>query len=74
MEVEFTFYYFSMWQWLTIATFCVISLIPAARILRRTGFSVWWAIFLVIPLLNLLALWVIAYMRWPADRAATATT
>ena len=66
MDVEFTFYYLSIWQWLGLAVLCVISLIPAARILRRAGLNVGWAIFLVIPLVNIMAIWVLAYVRWPA--------
>jgi len=66
MEMEFTFYFLSVWQWLAIAVFCVISVVPAVRILRRAGLSAWWAVFLVIPLVNLMALWVFAFTRWPA--------
>ena len=66
MDMEFTFYYLSVGQWIAIAVFCVASLVPAARILRRAGLSLWWSIFLVIPLVNVLALWALAYSRWPA--------
>ena len=66
MEMEFTFYFLSVWQWLAIAVFCVISVVPAVRILRRAGLSAWWAVFLVIPLVNLMALWVFAFIRWAA--------
>ena len=66
MDMEFTFYYLSTGQWIAIAVFCVASVVPAARILRRAGLSLWWSIFLVIPLVNVMALWVLAYSRWPA--------
>jgi len=66
MEMEFTFYYLSVGQWISIAVFCVASLVPAARVLRRAGLSLWWSIFLVIPLINVVALWALAYSRWPA--------
>ena len=66
MDMEFTFYYLSVGQWIAIGVFCVASLVAAARILRRAGLSVWWSVFLVIPLLNVMALWVLAYSRWPA--------
>jgi hypothetical protein len=66
MEMEFTFYYLSVGQWIGLAVFCVASLVPAARILRRAGLSLWWSIFLVIPLVNVMALWMFAYSRWPA--------
>ena len=66
MEMEFTFYYLSVAQWIGIAVFCATSLVPAARILRRAGLSLWWSIFFVIPVVNVVAVWVFAYSRWPA--------
>jgi hypothetical protein len=66
MDMEFTFYYLSTGQWIAIALFCAASLVAAARILRRAGLSVWWSIFLIIPLVNVIALWAVAYSRWPA--------
>jgi uncharacterized membrane protein YhaH (DUF805 family) len=41
------------------------------RVLRRAGYSAWWALLVLVPLVNLVALWVFAYVRWPAvDRSA----
>jgi hypothetical protein len=39
--------------------------IPIARILNRAGRSRWWTIVAFVPLLNLVGLWVFAFMRWP---------
>jgi uncharacterized membrane protein YhaH (DUF805 family) len=36
------------------------------RVLRRAGYSSWWALLVLVPLVNLVALWVFAYVRWPA--------
>jgi uncharacterized membrane protein YhaH (DUF805 family) len=44
----------------------VIVLIPAAHILHRTGHSRWWCLLMIVPLLNVIGLWVLAYVRWPA--------
>ena len=66
MEMEFTFYYLSVGQWIALAVFCATSLVPAARILRRAGLSLWWSIFFVIPVVNVVAFWMFAYSRWPA--------
>ena len=47
-----------------------LFLIPVARILRRTGHTRWWCLIAWIPLVNLVALWILAYVRWPAvDKA-----
>jgi NADH:ubiquinone oxidoreductase subunit 3 (subunit A) len=43
-----------------------IFLYPVARILKRTGHSGWWALLVFLPLVNLAALWVFAFARWPA--------
>jgi hypothetical protein len=39
---------------------------PAVKILRRMGFSGWWVLIAVISPLNIVALWVLAYAKWPA--------
>jgi ABC-type glycerol-3-phosphate transport system permease component len=48
----------------------IIVLIPAWRILRRAGFSGAWALLLVIPLVNLVAVYVFAFTDWPVERRA----
>jgi uncharacterized membrane protein YhaH (DUF805 family) len=43
---------------------------PMVRILQRTGHSGWWAILWMVPFVNLIALWIFAFAKWPAvDRA-----
>jgi len=42
--------------------------VPVSRILRRLGFSGWWTILAFIPWINVIGLWVIAFVRWPKDR------
>lgn len=46
---------------------------PAARILRRTGLSPWWSLLVLVPYLNVAALWVFAFVRWPLDTNAART-
>lgn len=58
---------FSIWHWIVV--FVSISLLvlpPVAMVLRKTGRSRLWCILVLVPLLNLVALWVFAYIRWPA--------
>jgi uncharacterized membrane protein YhaH (DUF805 family) len=40
--------------------------IPVVRILHRTGHSGWWSLLLFVPLANWIALWIFAYVSWPA--------
>ena len=45
---------------------------PVWRILSRLGFSGFWAILAFIPLVNLIALWVLALNKWPVETAMDA--
>jgi hypothetical protein len=47
----------------------VVLVVPFSKLLRRVGFSGWWSILAVVPLVNLAALWVLAFIRWPIDHA-----
>ena len=35
-------------------------------IVRRAGFSRWLSLLLVVPLLNIVMVWVFAFAKWPA--------
>jgi hypothetical protein len=43
----------------------LLMLWPVGRILRRMGFSPWLSLLYIIPLVNLVVPWVIAYSDWP---------
>jgi uncharacterized membrane protein YhaH (DUF805 family) len=43
-----------------------VPLLLMSRVLRRAGYSPWWVLLVLVPLVNLVALWVFAYVRWPA--------
>ena len=51
---------------LAIAVYVLLVAIPAARILNRMGLSRRWVILIFIPVVDLVFLWALAYMRWPA--------
>ena len=62
---------FGFWEFLVAIFWIAAVSVPIVKILQRTGHSPWWTILAFIPLLNLLALWIFAYARWPAsDRLA----
>jgi hypothetical protein len=52
--------------WLVLGS--LIFLYPVARILRRLGISGWWALISYVPLVNVIALWILAFAEWPRDR------
>ncbi len=48
-----------------------VMVIPVAKILGRIGFNQWWAAVAIIPMVNLIFLWVLAFIDWPRDKVAT---
>lgn len=61
---------FSPFHWIILLIVGAIFVIPSARILQRAGFSPWLGLLYFIPLVNIIFLWVFAFMRWPRDDAA----
>ena len=57
---------FSIWHWLIVLLFLVPNLIfiPAVR---KTGFSAWWVVLSLIPVVGVVVLWVWAYAKWPSQ-------
>jgi uncharacterized membrane protein YhaH (DUF805 family) len=48
-----------------------IVVFPTWRIISRTGRSGWWCLLMFIPLVNIVGLWILAFVDWPAiDRKA----
>jgi len=63
--------YFSLWHWVILLiplafAGCIIWM--ATRILRKAGYSGWWVLVTVVPVVNLIMLWVFAFADWPALR------
>lgn len=43
------------------------------RIVNRAGYPRWWLLTMIVPLLNLIMLWVFAFAEWPAGRSPPET-
>lgn len=50
-----------------IITLILVPMILISIILKKAGISRWWAVLWLLPPLNLVGLWVFAYIKWPAD-------
>ena len=48
-----------------IWSYALAIVIPFGQLLRRTGFSRWWLLLGFLPIINVVALWVFAYVKWP---------
>lgn len=51
---------------LTLLAVLALVVYPAGRILRRMGFSPLLVVVTLIPFVNLIALWIVAFIDWPA--------
>lgn len=58
----------SIWSLIIIAFLLILTVawtLLLARIVGKAGYSKWWAIVTLIPLLNIIFIWVFAFSKWP---------
>jgi len=60
-------------HWVFFAVIAVIILYPLGRILDRMGLSPLWSVLAFIPLINLIALWALAFADWPRQQGSTSS-
>jgi uncharacterized membrane protein YhaH (DUF805 family) len=63
--------------WIQFLPFTFLLLIvfpPIVMILRKAGYSGWWALLAIIPFAAFLGLWFLALARWPALQRNDAST
>ena len=63
-------YGYGSFHWLWFLVMIVVVIYPVGRILTRIGFSPLWSVVMFIPLVNLIALWLLAFADWPDGRAS----
>ncbi len=51
----------------------VVVTVPHYFYWKRTGHSGWWCLLMLVPVVNIAALWVLAFKRWPTERDADGT-
>lgn len=60
---------FSLTHWVIVLMILVptvaLPIVPSWRIARKAGFSGAWCLLLLVPGLNVLAIWAFAFTRWP---------
>ncbi|MEO5695645.1 MAG: hypothetical protein ABIQ60_00760 [Burkholderiaceae bacterium] len=47
----------------------IIFVIPAWKIVEKAGYRGAWALLVLIPMVNIIAVWVFAFSQWPRGRA-----
>ena len=58
----------SILHWIIVLLVLVIYFIPSFKILEKAGYSGWWCLILLVPLVNIIMLYVFAFADWPALR------
>ena len=61
-------YGYGSFNWFWFIVMVALVAYPVGRILNRIGFSPLWAVAMFIPLVNLIALWILAFTEWPRGR------
>jgi uncharacterized membrane protein YhaH (DUF805 family) len=57
-------------HWLVAIIALAALIVPTVMILKKAGYSGWWSILSVIPILNLIFLWIFAFSNWPVRRGS----
>lgn len=55
-------------HWLIVLIF-LGAVFPVATILKKAGFSGWWAVLYFVPFANLIGIFLLAYTPWPARKS-----
>jgi hypothetical protein len=55
--------------WIIVA---IIAVIPFWRICKRIGYSPWLSLLILVPLVNLIFIYVLAFSQWPSERGTAA--
>jgi hypothetical protein len=47
-----------------------LYIVPCWRIVNKAGYHGAWSLLTILPLVNLIALWLFAFIVWPSERYA----
>ena len=59
---------FSFMAFIPLLVILALVVVPYWKIWQRTGHSGWWGLLMLVPLANIISLWVLAFKEWPALR------
>ena len=54
-----------LFQLLFVLAYILVFMVPVWKIVSKAGYSGVWSLLALIPLLNIIMLWVFAFARWP---------
>jgi hypothetical protein len=44
----------------------LVLIVPFWQLFSKAGYSGWWSLLMIVPLVNLIALYVLAFSSWPS--------
>jgi len=53
-------------HWIITLIALFVFLFPAAKIISKAGYNGWWCLLGVVPVVNVVMIWVFAFSAWPA--------
>lgn len=53
---------------LLVCGYILLIGVPACRLVSRLGFRGAWGLLSLVPVINVLGLWILAFVRWPRRR------
>lgn len=59
-------YHYSTIGIIPLLIMLALAVIPFWKIWQRTGHSGAWSLLMLVPVANLISLWVLAFKKWPA--------
>jgi hypothetical protein len=63
---------YSLVHWIWLVGVIIVILYPIGRILNRIGFSAFWSLLALVPVVNFISLWIFAFIDWPRDQRGNA--
>ena len=48
-----------------ISPILILLVLPFWKIFSKAGFSGWWSLSVLLPIINLLAIYILAFSKWP---------
>jgi len=61
---------FSFVPFIIFIVFAAVMMIPYVKIIQKAGYSGWWVLVMLVPIVNFIMLWVFAFVRWPVEERA----
>ena len=58
----------SMYHWVVVMLVFVLPSWLFSHVIAKAGYPRWWALLGLLPVINVIALWLFAFSAWPRER------